>query len=63
MTNTPMHTHTHTHTHTPTHTQELLQNENMNPSERQVAKLRLDYQDTETARIQFKDEVHTYIIS
>jgi len=28
-----------------------------NASERQVAKLYLDYQDTETSRIQFKDEV------
>jgi len=32
-------------------------------SEWQVAKLHLDYQDTETACIHFKDEVPTYIIS
>ena len=31
----------------------------LNTSERQAAKLRLEYQDTETARIQFKDEVYT----
>jgi len=35
----------------------------LNASERQAAKLRLEYQDAETARIQFKDEVCTYIIS
>ena len=35
----------------------------MNASERQVAKLHLNYQDTETTCIQFKDEVPTYIIS
>ena len=31
----------------------------LNTAERQAAKLRLEYQDTETARIQFKDEVYT----
>ena len=35
----------------------------LNASERQAAKLRLDYQDTEITHIQFKDEVHTFIIS
>jgi len=35
----------------------------MNASERQVAKLRLDYQDTVTARIQFKDEVPVHTSS
>ena len=34
-----------------------------NASEWQVAKLCLDYQDTETSRIQSKDEVPTYIVS
>ena len=29
-------------------------------AERQSAKMRLDYQDAETGRLQFKDEVHTY---
>ena len=59
-------------THIHTQTQELLDsvNENsmekekkLNASEWQAAKLRLDYQDTETTHIQFKDEVHTCIIS
>ena len=54
--------------HTCTHLQEFLDNEKKNnvekektldTSERQAAKLRLEYQDTETARIQFKDEVYT----
>ena len=59
-----------THTKIHTQTQELLEWEweqikyiKLNASERQVAKLCLDYQDTETARIQFKNEAHTYIIS
>ena len=54
--------------HTCTPIQEFLDDEKknnvekektLNTAERQAAKLRLDYQDTETARIQFKDEVYT----
>ena len=65
-----IHTHIHTHTHTHTHTGAPIDNENekimeekkkLNASERQVAKLYLDYQDTETSRVQFKDDWGTYI--
>jgi len=59
-------THTHTHTGAPidNENEKIMEEEKkLNASERQVAMLHLDYQDTETSRIQFKDEVPTYIIS
>ena len=40
-----------------------MEKEKLNASEQQVAELCLDYQDTEAAHNQFKDEVATYIIS
>jgi len=57
-------THTHTHTGAPidNENEKIMEEEKkLNASEWQVAKLYLDYQDTGTACIQFKDDRGTYI--